>query len=511
MQQIKSGGYHIYTTIDVKVQEQVDKIYTDLSQIPDTRGGQQLQSAIVVIDNSTGDIVAMAGGVGEKTGFDDWNRATDAKLQSGSSIKPISIYAPGFEQGTISPATVIKDLPLMYNDGPWPRNDNYKYAYSSTILSGVIRSVNTVAANTLDKIGTSYGYDFAKNKFGISSLVDEYVDANGTVHTDNGFAPLAMGAQTWGVHVRDMAGAYATFANNGVRRQERTFTKVYDSEGNLVIDNVQKQEQILSQKSVNYMNYCLVNATASGTGTEANFSGMEVAGKTGSTSAFKDRWYCGFTGYYTAAVWTGFDTPEVIRPTTCNNPASVLFRRVMKPLHDNLSYKDLYSTSGMVSVSVCLDSGLRATSACSKDSRGISRVASALVYPEDVPSGFCDKHVSVEVCSGGGTPNEWCKKFAAEDPSVTIGTASAFLMTSEEYNEAAKAVAYGLSNVYISNVAVNSGSTTKVCTKHTQAAWEEYLASKVTEPSESVPPEGGEGGTVTPPPTTPTTPSVPAA
>ena len=511
MQQIKSGGYHIYTTIDVKVQEQVDKIYTDLSQIPDTRGGQQLQSAIVVIDNSTGDIVAMAGGVGEKTGFDDWNRATDAKLQSGSSIKPISIYAPGFEQGTISPATVIKDLPLMYNDGPWPRNDNYKYAYSSTILSGVIRSVNTVAANTLDKIGTSYGYDFAKNKFGISSLVDEYVDANGTVHTDNGFAPLAMGAQTWGVHVRDMAGAYATFANNGVRRQERTFTKVYDSEGNLVIDNVQKQEQILSQKSVNYMNYCLVNATASGTGTEANFSGMEVAGKTGSTSAFKDRWYCGFTGYYTAAVWTGFDTPEVIRPTTCNNPASVLFRRVMKPLHDNLSYKDLYSTSGMVSVSVCLDSGLRATSACSKDSRGISRVASALVYPEDVPSGFCDKHVSVEVCSGGGTPNEWCKKFAAEDPSVKITTASAFLMTSEEYNEAAKAVAYGLSNVYISNVAVSSGNTTKVCTEHTQAAWEEYLASKVTEPSESVPPEGGEGGTVTPPPTTPTTPSVPAA
>ena len=112
---------------------------------------------------------------------------------------------------------------------------------------------------------------------------------------------------------------------------------------------------------------------------------------------------------------------------------------------------------------------------------------------------------------GHGVATEWCKKFAAEDPSVTIGTASAFLMTSEEYNEAAKAVAYGLSNVYISNVAVNSGSTTKVCTKHTQAAWEEYLASKVTEPSESVPPEGGEGGTVTPPPTTPTTPSVPAA
>ena len=512
MQQIKSGGYHIYTTIDVKVQEQVDKIYTDLSMIPDTRGGQQLQSAIVVIDNSTGDIVAMAGGVGEKTGFDDWNRATDAKLQSGSSIKPISIYAPGFEQGTISPASVIKDLPLMYTDGPWPRNDNYKYAYSSTILSGVIRSVNTVAANTLDKIGTSYGYDFAKNKFGISSLVDEYVDADGTVHSDNGYAPLAMGAQTWGVHVRDMAGAYATFANNGVRREERTFTKVYDSEGNLVIDNVQKQEQILSQKSVNYMNYCLVNATASGTGTEANFSGMEVAGKTGSTSSFKDRWYCGFTGYYTAAVWTGFDTPEVIYPTTCNNPASVLFRRVMQPLHDDLSYKDLYTTSGMVSVSVCLDSGLRATSACSQDSRGISRVASALVYPEDVPSGFCNKHSSITLCSGGGTPTEWCKKFAEVDPTVKITTVSTVHLTSEEYNEAAKAVRYGLSDVYISNISI-SADAGEPCKVHTKEAWETYLASQTTEPED--PSEGGEDGTKPNKPnkpnkpTNPTNPSTP--
>ena len=251
LQQIKSGGYHIYTTIDMDVQKQVDAIYTDLSQIPETRGGQQLQSAIVVIDNTTGDIVAMAGGVGKKTGFDEWNRAVDAKLQSGSSIKPLAIYAPGFEQGTLSPATVIKDLPLNYNNGAWPRNDNFSYGYSSTILSGVTRSVNAVAAHSLDLIGVNYGYEFAKYKFGLTSLVDEYIDENGTVHTDNGYAPLAMGAQTWGVHVRDMAGAYATFANNGIRRQERTFTKVYDSDGNLVLDNTQKQEQILSQKSVN--------------------------------------------------------------------------------------------------------------------------------------------------------------------------------------------------------------------------------------------------------------------
>ena len=499
MDQIKVGGYHIYTTIDVDVQAQVDKIYTDLSQIPDTRGGRQLQSAIVVIDNRTGDIVAMAGGVGEKKEFDEWNRATDAQLQSGSSIKPISIYAPGFEQGTISPVSVIKDLPLNYTNGAWPRNDNYKYGYSSTILSGVIRSVNAVAAHTLDKIGLNYGYEFAKYKFGLSNLVDEYVDANGTVHSDNGYAPLAMGAQTWGVHVRDMAGAYATFAGNGVRREERTFTKVYDSDGNLVIDNTQEQEQILSQKSVNYMNYCLANAVNSGTGTEADFSGMEVAGKTGSTSEFKDRWFCGFTGYYTAAVWTGFDRPEVIRPTTCNNPASVLFRKVMKPLHEGLSNKSLYDTSDMVSVSVCLDSGLRATSACSKDARGISRVASAKCYPEDVPSGSCNKHVSVKLCSGGGTPTEWCQKFAKADPTVKISTASYIRYTKEEYNEAAKAVGKGLSKSYISKVSVSSGSEGK-CKVHTKEAWETYLASQTTAPPETTAPADGGGNAPAPEP-----------
>ena len=496
MEQIKVGGYHIYTTIDMDVQAQVDAIYQDISQIPDTRGGQQLQSAIVVIDNTTGDIVAMAGGVGEKQYPDEWNRATDAKLQSGSSIKPISIYAPGFEQGTISPASVIKDLPLNYNSGAWPRNDNYRYGYSSTIYSGVTRSVNAVAAHTLDKIGVNYGYDFAKNKFGLTSLVDEYVDANGTIHSDNAFAPLAMGAQTWGVHVRDMAGAYATFASNGVRREERTFTKVYDSEGNLVIDNTQDQEQILSQKSVNYMNYCLVNATQSGTGTEADFTGHTVAGKTGSTSEFKDRWYCGLTGYYTAAVWTGFDTPEVIRPTGCNNPAAVLFKKVMKPLHEGLERKSLYSTSGMISVSVCLDSGKRATDACSKDARGISRVASALCYPEDAPGGSCNKHVSVELCSGGGTPTKWCEKFAEVDPTVKITKASYLRLTGSEYNEAARATGYGLSKEYIDKKAMIIGDDDdeeeKECKVHTKEAWQTYQDSLTTAPPDTTEPENGE-------------------
>ena len=482
IQQIQKSGYHIYTTIDMAVQKQVDAIYTDLSQIPETRGGQQLQSAIVVIDNSTGDIVAMAGGVGEKTGYLEWNRATDSKLQSGSSIKPLAIYAPGFEQGTLSPATVIKDLPLNYNNGAWPRNDNYRYGYSSTILSGVTRSVNAVAAHSLDLIGVNYGYEFAKYKFGLTSLVDEYIDADGTVHTDNGYAPLAMGAQTWGVHVRDMAGAYATFANNGVRRQERTFTKVYDSDGNLIIDNTQKQEQILSEKSVNYMNYCLVNATARGTGSQADFSGHTVAGKTGSTSEFKDRWYCGFTGYYTAAIWTGYDKPEVIRPTS-SNPACVLFKKVMQPLHEGLERVSLYSTDGMIGVSVCLDSGKWATEACGKDGRETGRVASAMCYPEDAPSGSCNKHVIVELCSGGGISTEWCEKFAEVDETVKIKESAYVRYTKAEYNAAAKAMGKDFldKNFVLVGDDIDEDLEDMECPEHTEEAWEKYLKEKEEE------------------------------
>lgn len=507
MQQIQRGGYHIYTTIDVDVQAQVDRIYTDLSEIPDARGGQQLQSAIVVIDNNTGDVVAMAGGVGPKTGFDEWNRATDANLQSGSSIKPISIYAPGFEQGTLTPATVVYDLPLTYygNTG-WPRNDNYRYSYSRTILSAVIDSVNAVAANALNMVGLDYSYDFAKNKFGLSTLVDEYIGSDGTVHSDKDFAPLAMGAQTWGVTVRDMAGAYATFANQGVNREDRTFTKVYDSDGNLVIDNTQGQERILSEKTVNYMNLCLAEATRYGTGAGAYFSSTMVAGKTGSTSEFKDRWYCGFTDYYTAAVWTGFDTPEVIYGIS-GNPASTLFKKVMQPLHYGLEYRNVYNGTVFSRVSVCLDCGKRSTSACSHDGRGVSRVDSAYVYPEDIPAEFCDCHVSSTLCSGGGVPTEWCQMFASVG-QATIASRSYVRMTADHYNWAAKAVSCGLPGGYVNRGAIMVGGSvvTAPCAVHTAESWAAWeAANATTETTAPAAPEGGgEGGTAATTPPAPT-------
>ncbi len=524
MQQIQKGGYHIYTTIDKKVQDQVDKIYTNLDEIPDTRGGQQLQSGMVIIDNRSGDIVAMAGGVGEKKDHDGWNYATDSVRQSGSSIKPLTVYAPAFESGAITPATVVKDMPLFYlGNSPYPFNDTRTYSYARTIYRAVVRSVNAAAVQTLDKSGVNYAYKFATEKFRLSTLVEEYVDPAGTVRTDIDYGPLAMGAQTVGVTVRDMASAFATFANDGEYRRGRTFTKVYDSDGNIVLDNTQEKETILSQKTVDYMNFCLTAATNEGTGTEANLfysHGISTAGKTGTSGDNYDRWYCGYTGYYTAAVWTGFDDPESIQCINVNNPAATLFKKVMGPVHKGKKDILLYSTKKMEWVEMCLSSGKVATDACKKDIRLDSLLqpddfiatSKALVYPEDIPAETCDKHVMVDYCSGGGVATEWCRKFAQVDKTVKLKKKGLVKLTQAEIDELLEVEQYNLIRDYLRNDYVyfvdsdgddavfrgirgnlsNSAGTPYVaCRVHTKAAWKKYeaLHPAPTEPEETTVPE----------------------
>ena len=480
---IGRSGYHIYSTLDMSVQQQVDKIYQDLKQIPDTKSAQQLQSAIVVIDNKTGDIVAMAGGVGTDKEHFGFNRATQAKLQSGSSIKPLTVYAPGFQKGTISPATVVKDLPVEYKSGqPWPKNDNRKYSYSRTILSAVTSSVNAVAANTVKLVGDTYSFDFAKNDFGLSTLKDP---------DDRVLASLSLGAHYNGVTVRDMASAYATFANNGVYREGRTFTKVYDSKGNIVTDNTQDARTILGEKAVTYTNYCLVNAANKGTGDDAVFSGMQIAGKTGTTSSKRDRWFCGFTGHYTAAVWCGYDQPEEI--TLSYNPAPRLWKKVMQPIHSGLKSVSLYSTKKMSSVTVCLDSGMIATEACKNDVRG-NRTETVMCYSSDRPKDTCNVHTEMLFCvDGQGVSNEFCLKFAAIG-SASVVTKSLVKMKAAEFDALKKAVKHGLREEYCTDIYVYmlnndggdgvftgftnslSGNTKpyKVCTIHTAQSWMQY-------------------------------------
>ncbi len=483
LERIQKGGYHIYTTLDMDVQRQVDEIYQDISNMPKTNSQQQLQSAIVVIDNRSGDVVALSGGVGEKTTFLGYNRATQAKLQTGSSQKPISVYAPAFESGKVTPATVFKDLPYMYTDsGPWPKNDSRTYAYSKTVYQGIVSSINSISVQTLDAIGPDYGYSFAKYNFGLHNLVENYEAADGTIKSDIGLAPLGLGALTRGVTVREMSAAYATFANHGTYREPRLYTKVYNSDGVLVVDNTQDSKDILSEKTVNYMNYCLYNAVKSGTGRAARINGQYVAGKTGTTSSNRDRWFCGYTTHYTAAVWVGYDQPEQIR-VNVNNPAATMWKKVMEPIHADLPGEGLFDGSVFHNISVCLDSGKLATSACGNDARGVNRVVSVSVYAGDGPTETCDKHISVEYCvDGGGVANDYCHRFGA-----TVQTRSLVKMTPEEIQEIEDASYVGLEGAYADHGAfyylgegdifeddIVENSHMSYCRVHNADTWAEY-------------------------------------
>ena len=502
---IGRSGYHIYTTLDMEVQNAVDNIYEDLNQIPADRSLQQLQSGIVIIDNMTGDIVAMSGGVGEKTVHDGLNRATDSRLQPGSSFKPLTVYAPGFELGVITPVSVVKDMPLYYTDGrPYPYNDGRDYSYSRSIKDAVKHSVNAVAVNTLDTLGLGYSYNFATEKFGISTLVKEFVNSNGTSFSDEAYSPLALGAPTFGVTIRDMTNAYSTFANKGTFREARTFTKVYNSKGEVVLDNTQDTQQILSEKAVNYMNYCLDEAVAGGTGTGADLweIGMNVAGKTGSTSSYKDRWFCGFTPYYTAAVWCGYDTPEVISLVYPANPAAQLWKKVMLPINTGKEVVPLYDATEFVDVNVCLDCGKLATDACAIEVRyfnsGAYRVTNAKVYAEDAPLEECDCHVVFDFCdSCNAVANEYCKKLAAVG-RASLSKRSLVKMTQTDVNNVAAAWDNGLwgqhkadNYVYLVDRDGNPVNNYKgirgdqnagvrapylICTVHTKADWDAFLA-----------------------------------
>lgn len=495
LQRIQKGGYHIYTPLDMDVQKVVDNIYTDLSNIPETRSQQQLQSAIVVIDNVTGDVVALSGGVGEKDVFFDYNKATQAKLQTGSAQKPISVYAPAFEKGVASPATVLKDLPVMYEDGPWPKNDNRQYQYARTVYQGIVSSVNTVSVRTLDMVGYDYAYTFAKYNLGQGHLTEHYPLDNGQSKNDLGRAPLALGALTVGATVREMSAAYATFANDGIYREPRLYTKVYNSNGDLVLDNEQESRQVVSEKTVNYINYCLYNAANHGTGGAAIFNGQKIAGKTGTTSSNRDRWFCGYTSHYTAAVWCGYNQPEEIRLTT--NPAAQLWKKVMQPIHQGLPSNNLYNANDMRSVDICLDSGLLATAACGADAKGINRVVSVMCYPIDAPDDACNKHVSVEYCiTGNGVAGEYCKYF----PDVEIATRSLVKLTQAEVNEIYGARSSGLVTPYLDNGYVyfidgdgaaapwrGFGGTLEndlpyhVCSAHTEESWQQHQQENPTE------------------------------
>lgn len=325
-----TSGYKIYSTIDPSVQAKADSVYQNLSALPKVSGSsQQIQSAIVIVNPYSGEIVALEGGVGEKSGNRLLNRATQSHRPPGSSIKPLSVYAPGIEFGYITPNTRFEDsADVRLRGTTWmPKNDDLQYSGVVDIKTAVRRSINTVAAQIIDIMSPGRAYDFLTEKLGFN--LNPY---------DNDYAPMALGQLTNGITVREMASAYTMFDNNGVESRAITYTKLLDADGKVVYENKPKTSTAISDVTAYWVTSMLKTAATSGTGSEANLGSMPTAGKTGTTTDKKDRWFAGYTPYYVAVVWTGFDTPATMYVS--GNPSAQLWKKVMKLVHEDLKYKD---------------------------------------------------------------------------------------------------------------------------------------------------------------------------
>ena len=497
-QMVYTGGLKIVTTINPKVQAIVDSVFTNEENLPGVLGkdGKMPQASIVVTDPYTGYVVAMYGGRGEKEGKLVLNRATRTKRAPGSSIKPLTVYAPAFEYGVITPNMVMDDAPVNFEirDSGWPKNYYNYYRGQTTMMKAVEISNNPIPVRILQELGTDKAFNFAHVNLGLKSLVESRSTTNTkgktTIKTDIDYSPLAMGGLTDGVTVMEMAAAYSAFTNNGIYTEPVVYTKIYDSNGELFLDNTPESHVAMSEKTATYTLEVLKNVVtgSEGTGKQAALKGIEVGAKTGTTNDDKDRWFVGITPYYSAVVWFGYDTPQAIKGVGSTNPALAIWRQVMTPLHDPLENRSFNQSVALKSVGVCADSGFLPTEYCQSDIRG-SRVVSIKVASEDMPTKSCPYHVPTQI---DGTTGMLSNEFCPIDGLKTIGV----LDLKRSFSRPGVVLSdqsYVLYHAPTDGGYAPAGSF-PVCDVHNV----ENDANKVPEPEEptdpEVPPDGGNSG-----------------
>ncbi len=393
-----NGGYNIYTTLDPEIQEIAESVYEDRGSLNNLTSvsGQLIHSGITIIEPSTGNIVAMVGDMGAKSGNRIWNYATDIQ-QPGSAIKPLTTYAPAIDAGAVSPATTFDNYPVrLLNGSPWPKNSPNTYTGWTSVRQGIRNSINTIAVQTLEKVGVTAAYNFATQNLGLD-LAPE----------DMNVSPLGMGGLTYGLSTVDMAAAFSAFANNGVYNEPRTYVKVLANDNTTVVLEKESEQRVAMKETTAYLMTDMLEDAVYGTGGAARFSGMHIAGKTGTTNDNFDRYFAGYTPYYCAAVWVGYKNNERISYSV--NPAASLWKQVMEKVHADLPDKSFdRPSSGLTTVTVCADSGKLCTDACLADPRG-SRAVSYEVAAGTGPTEECTLHKMVDICTEGNClAGEFC-------------------------------------------------------------------------------------------------------
>ena len=386
-----SGGYTIYTTQDSKIQDIMQAEFEDPDYLVSGRDknsdgslvNEHSQAGMTLIDHKTGNVLATCGGLGKKEVALGFNRGTQLVKQTGSSMKPLAVLCPGIDSGIITAGSVFDDVPY----GSFKNYSDYKGLI--TIRYGIASSQNIPMVKAMQLITPKKSIEYLKN-LGISGLVE----------ADNNLS-LALGGLTHGTSPLEMAAAYATIANNGVYITPTFYTKVVDSNGNTVLEPKQETRTVLSPATAFIIKKVLTQTVkAGGTSVRCAIPNMETATKTGTTNDDYDRWLCGFTPYYTAATWYGFDNNETVRGWSYN-PAALIWASVMKQVHSGLPSKDFDDSKpdNVVAVTICKKSGMLATEICSEDP---SESYTEYFIRGTEPTKPCECHVKVRICKETG-------------------------------------------------------------------------------------------------------------
>lgn len=392
---IEGGGYKIYTTQDSNIQSNMeevyrsgDYIYAGVQKKDGNKVNTHTQSAMVIIDHKNGYVVGCMGGLGDDVDSNGQNRATQSVRQPGSSMKPIASIAPALESGIITAATIYDESSTDFG--------NYHPTSSGlgliTVRKAIEKSANTTEVKIMSELGPSNSIAFLR-KMGITSLVTAKENKE---HNDENLA-MVLGGLTYGISPLEMAGAYAAIANGGVYITPTFYTRMEDASGNIVLEPVQEKTRVMSEANA-YIEQTILRGPvgAGGTAPYAKVSGQDTGGKTGTTTDNKDRWFCGFTPYYTAATWYGYDIPEDLSTSSANvsNKAARIWVRIMDNIHKGLESAEFEKPSNVVSATICLDSGKVATEAC-------SRTYTEYFVKGTVP-GDCEGHTKLTICTETG-------------------------------------------------------------------------------------------------------------
>ncbi len=358
----------------------------------------QPQVSVVIMDQYTGHIVAMSGGRGAKEGRLTYNRATDAYRQPGSTFKVLAVYAPALDTYGMTLSTVFEDAPFYYDTGVPVSNWYSENAYRGrcSIRYGIEQSLNIIAVKALTQITPELGYDYLEN-FGFQKL------ANGLVKGDQVFydarQPLALGGITTGVSNKELTAAYATIANKGIYTESKLYTTVYDSDGNLILDNRDLEtHQVIKETTAFLLTDAMEDVVTKGTGTATRFDrNMGIAGKTGSTSGYVDVWFAGFTPYYTCSTWAGYDNNQKMSEKSSYKETKIaqnLWSSIMKEVHAELPAKQFEVPDSVMEVTICSRSGkLPVEGLCD------ACLVKEFFEVDALPTEICDIHYMGPICS----------------------------------------------------------------------------------------------------------------